>query len=64
MALLSAAWRFSCCLPAASAGVQEVKFLSKEQETESKHFKDPATNIDLEVTDKVREGQDAGFFAG
>jgi hypothetical protein len=31
-----------------------VKFLTKEQETESKHFKDPAnSNVDLEVTDKV-----------
>ena len=36
-----------------AAGVQEIKFLGKEQETESKHFKDPATNLDLEVTDKV-----------
>ncbi|EFN59039.1 hypothetical protein CHLNCDRAFT_29482 [Chlorella variabilis] len=35
-----------------TSGVQEVKYLTKEQETESKHFKDPATNIDLEVTDK------------
>lgn len=34
--------------------MQETKYLSKEQETESKHFKDPATNLDLEVTDKVR----------
>lgn len=35
------------------AGVQDVKFLNKEQESEAKHFKDPATNIDLDVTDKV-----------
>ncbi|KAL4432420.1 hypothetical protein ABPG77_001719 [Micractinium sp. CCAP 211/92] len=35
-----------------TTGVQETKYLSKEQETESKHFKDPATNLDLEVTDK------------
>lgn len=35
------------------AGVQEVKFLNKEQESEAKHFKDPATNADLDVTDKV-----------
>ncbi|KAL4430676.1 hypothetical protein ABPG75_005932 [Micractinium tetrahymenae] len=35
-----------------STGAQEVKYLTKEQETESKHFKDPATNVDLDVTDK------------
>lgn len=35
------------------AGAQETKYLTKEQETESKHFKDPATNADLDVTDKV-----------
>ncbi|KAL4859576.1 Eukaryotic peptide chain release factor subunit 1-3 [Chlorella vulgaris] len=36
-----------------STGEQDVKFLTKEQETESKHFKDPAnSNVDLEVTDK------------
>lgn len=35
-----------------STGVQDVKFLNKEQESEAKHFKDPATNIDLDVTDK------------
>ena len=45
--------------------MQEVKFLSKEQETESKHFKDPATNIDLEVTDKVwRRGGEVGWLTG
>ena len=35
------------------AGVQDIKFLNKEQESEAKHFKDPATNVDLDVTDKV-----------
>ena len=34
--------------------MQEVKYLTKEQESEAKHFKDPATNLDLDVTDKVR----------
>ncbi|PSC75808.1 Eukaryotic peptide chain release factor subunit 1-3 [Micractinium conductrix] len=35
-----------------TSGVQEVKYLTKEQESEAKHFKDPATNLDLDVTDK------------
>jgi len=33
-------------------GVTEIKFLRKDQESESKHFKDPNTNINLEITDK------------
>lgn len=37
-----------------STGVQETKYLTKEQEGEAKHFKDPANNQDLDVTDKVR----------
>ncbi len=41
------------------AGVQDIKFLNKEQESEAKHFKDPATNVDLDVTDKVG---DSVFF--
>jgi peptide chain release factor subunit 1 len=35
-----------------STGVQDIKFLNKEQESEAKHFKDPANNVDLDVTDK------------
>ena len=51
------------CL-AAAAGVADVKYLSQEQERESKHFKDPATNLDLEVTDKVCGGAGAGGRGG
>lgn len=46
------------------AGVQEVKFLTLEQEKEAKHFKDPATNQDLNVTDKVRAPARAAWCGG
>jgi peptide chain release factor subunit 1 len=34
------------------SGTQEIKYLMKEQETESGHFKDKATGQDLDVVDK------------
>lgn len=45
-----------------ATGVQDTKYLAKEQEGEAKHFKDPATNQDLDVTDKV--GPPGGWGRG
>lgn len=42
-----------CLAKHAPAGEQEVKILTKEQETDSKLFKDKVTGLDLDVVEKV-----------